>query len=137
MRLDLEADVCKQNEVYTWLLTRLGELSGRVNIVTDIVEEWETETGPIELRYKLYGDERHSQPQYLDDWVDQVFIDTTLEEISKIVNQPSISALDLKKNGLACNASRPFAGLFACRGSVAAAVDCVATASSLRRAAAT
>jgi hypothetical protein len=88
LHLDLEADVCKENQVYTWLLTRMGALSGRDNIITDLIEEWESETGPIELRYKLNGDQKHSQPQYLDDWVDQAFIDTTLEEISKVINEP-------------------------------------------------
>jgi hypothetical protein len=88
LHLDLEADVGKENQVYTWLLPRLGELSGRDNIITDVFEEWKSETGPIELTYKLYGDQKHSQPQYLDDWIDQTFIDTTLEEISEVIKEP-------------------------------------------------
>jgi hypothetical protein len=87
LHLDLEADVCMENQVYTWLLKRLGEISGRDNILTDVIEQWKSEAGPIELRYTLNGDEKFSQPHYLDDWVDQAFIDTILEEISNVINE--------------------------------------------------
>jgi hypothetical protein len=88
LHFDLEADVCKENKVYTWLLQRLNELSGIDNLITEVIEEWESETGPIKLSYKLNDEKNVSQPEYLDDWVDQTFIDMTLEKISKVINEP-------------------------------------------------
>ncbi len=87
LHMDLEADVCMENKVYTRILSRLGELSGSDHLITDVVEEWESETGPIVLRYKLNGEEKHAQPPYAADWVDQAFIDSTLEEISKVTHE--------------------------------------------------
>ena len=88
LHLDLEADVCKENKIYSWLLTLLNELSGRKNIITDIFEEWEDETGPINVSFRLNGEMKFLIPEYNNDWVDPIFIDNVLTEISKVINEP-------------------------------------------------
>ena len=87
LHLDLEADVCQENKVYSWLLKVLEGLSGKKNIITDIVEEWESETGPINVNFNLNSEKKFANPEYNDDWVDPNFIDNILTEISKVINQ--------------------------------------------------
>lgn len=87
LHLDLEADVCRENKVYSWLLKVLDGLSGRKNIITDIVEEWESETGPINVSFNLNSEKKFANPEYHDDWVDPNFINNILTEISKVINQ--------------------------------------------------
>jgi hypothetical protein len=65
----------------------LDKLSGTPGIITNIVEEWEDETGPIYISYHLNGESKFANPEYGDDWIDQTFIENTLAEISKITNE--------------------------------------------------
>jgi hypothetical protein len=85
--LDFEAGVCAQNKVYAQLLEVLDELSGRRNIITNIVEQWESETGPVMVSFKLNGEPKRYEPAYYDDWVDQESLEEVLSDISKVIQQ--------------------------------------------------
>ena len=87
LHFDLEADVCRENKVYSWLLERLNELSGMKHLITNIVEHWDSETGPINISYQFNGEKRFYSPEYCDDWVDQTFIDNTLTELKKVTEE--------------------------------------------------
>ena len=67
---DTEADVCKDNKVYTKVLYDIQKISrGSFNIV-DIEEKWESETGPVNISFKLNEKEYFLNPQYMDDYID-------------------------------------------------------------------
>lgn len=87
LHMDLETDVCAENSSYTGLLEVCDEISGREKIITEIREHWESETGPIRINYKMDGQERSYQPNYLDDWVDQEFLDHILSEIASVTGE--------------------------------------------------
>jgi hypothetical protein len=66
---DMEADVCEENQVYAATLEELGELSRGAFDPKDIVETWESETGPIRVEFSLDGERHAFEPEYEDDWL--------------------------------------------------------------------
>jgi hypothetical protein len=71
---DAESGVGKGNNQYVALLKAFSAVSGELFNPTDIVENWESETGPIRVSFKETGEEVAFQPAYHDDWFsDEVF----------------------------------------------------------------
>lgn len=85
--LDLEADVCRENKVYTWLLQALDEISGQPGLITDIQEDWSSEQGPILIRCKINDVAKEYRPVYHDDWVDEHTLENMLADIAGIVKE--------------------------------------------------
>jgi hypothetical protein len=84
--LDLEADVSNENKVYTALLHNIEEISKSQAVITEIEEGWNSETGPINVTYKLNGQTIYYNPEYNDDWVDQNFLDDTMLLVSQMTD---------------------------------------------------
>jgi hypothetical protein len=68
---DTEADVCAANRVYTETLRAWAGISRGAFSPQEITETWESEEGPITVRFTLDGHERVLHPEYADDWLDQ------------------------------------------------------------------
>jgi hypothetical protein len=72
---DLEADICKENLVYSETIKDFAELSAGYLKPKEIKEDWKSDTGPIEISF-LDGDTlRTFRPEYNDDWYDPKFFD--------------------------------------------------------------
>jgi hypothetical protein len=67
---DTEADVCAANQVYVETLRAWAGISRGAFSPREITETWESDEGPITVRFTLDGDERTLHPEYLDDWLD-------------------------------------------------------------------
>lgn len=85
--LDLEADVCKENKVYTWLSQAIDEISGRRELITDIEENWEGEQGPILIRCKINNVPKEYHPAYHKDWVDQSTLENILTDVTAVIGE--------------------------------------------------
>jgi len=66
---DLEADVCRENQVYVELVEALGRISRGAIIVADVTERWDGEEGPITVEFTANGARQTVHPRYQDDWI--------------------------------------------------------------------
>jgi hypothetical protein len=66
---DMEADVCEENQVYASTLVELGQISRGAFEPKDIVETWESDTGPIRVEFSQDGERHAFEPDYEDDWL--------------------------------------------------------------------
>jgi hypothetical protein len=66
---DMEADVCEENQVYAATLVELGEISRGAFEPKDVVETWESETGPIRIEFSQSGERHAFEPDFEDDWL--------------------------------------------------------------------
>jgi len=83
--IDLEADVCADNLVYTSLLDKFSKASNGFFKPTDIEEIWNSEEGPIKLNFVSNGQTIIFEPEYMDDWIDgQIFrlINAEMKKVS-------------------------------------------------------
>jgi len=67
---DPEADVCADNEVYSRVLPQWARISHGAFAPAGITEDWEGESGPITLSFRLGGQPASVSPNYQDDWID-------------------------------------------------------------------
>jgi hypothetical protein len=67
---DTDADVCRRNEVYSTVLPQWARISHGSFAPMDITESWESERGPITIRFRLGEYQTSVSPDYLDDWID-------------------------------------------------------------------
>jgi len=67
---DTEADVCRENKVYTQTLHEWASISNGTFAPEHIQEEWEDEQGPITVTFTSHQQEVHLCPNYLDDYLD-------------------------------------------------------------------
>lgn len=67
---DTEADVLKGNNVYVQTLKEWSAISNGGFKPSNIVEKWETDIGPIELKYQLDGRGQVITPEYMEDYID-------------------------------------------------------------------
>jgi len=72
---DLEADVCKENLIYSETIKDFGKLSAGYLKPKEIKEEWKSDTGPIEISFWDGDTLRTFRPEYNDDWYDTKFFD--------------------------------------------------------------
>ena len=78
---DTEADVLKGNSVYVGTLKEWGALSAGVFQPTHIVENWKTDSGPIEVVFEQNNKRYTLSPRYLEDYIDVEL----LKKINKIL----------------------------------------------------
>ncbi len=67
---DTEADVCRENKVYTQTLQEWASISNGTFIPEHIQEKWEDEHGPITVTFTYHQQEIQLSPHYLDDYID-------------------------------------------------------------------
>lgn len=70
---DLEADICKENLVYTATIKEFEKLSGGFLNPDKIKEDWKSDEGPIEISFWDRDTLRVFHPAYYDDWYDTDF----------------------------------------------------------------
>jgi len=80
--LDLEADVCAENLVYTDVIKQYDLIGLDDFNPINITEVWESETGPIHISFDENNKHYEFEPAYQDDWLhESVF--KTCEDIIK------------------------------------------------------
>jgi len=80
---DPEADVCAENQVYSEILAEWARISRGAFTPTGITEDWESESGPIIIRFQLGGQAASLSPAYLDDRTDL----DVLRQINSLIAQ--------------------------------------------------
>jgi hypothetical protein len=85
--IDLEADVCAQNKVYTSLLQDFAKASDGNFAPANIEETWEGEEGPIRLQFQSNGSIIAFEPEYMDDWIDCRVFDVINGEMEKTTDE--------------------------------------------------
>lgn len=81
--INLEADVCEENEIYSRLLDAFTGISNGQFLTTDISEIWETEEGPVSVVFKSNGQKIKYDPAYNEDWIDGTFFNVICKEMKK------------------------------------------------------
>lgn len=71
---DLEADVCSGNDVYTWVLPSLAQISRGTLDISDVKEIWESDEGPINVTFKNKSVPCTITPNYSSDWIDLLIL---------------------------------------------------------------
>ena len=79
---DLEADVADGNDVYASVLDEWAAVSVDSFQPDQIEETWESDAGPVTVRFTLDGEEVELAPEYLEDWVDPRIITPINERIA-------------------------------------------------------
>lgn len=69
--IDLEADVCMENKVYTQVIKSFAALTNNVFDPKKIDEHWGGEEGPIEVVFETDNVKTKFSPEYKDDWLDE------------------------------------------------------------------
>ena len=85
--IDLEADVCDENRVYTSILEDFAKASNGHFSPTKIEETWESEEGPIKVSFMSNGYKVSFEPEYNDDWLDPELFDTINGEMQKVTTE--------------------------------------------------
>jgi len=67
---DTEADVCMENKVYERIISEWAKISRGVFAPQELQEIWHSDKGPIEVHFKLNGEQHTLYPNYNDDWFD-------------------------------------------------------------------
>lgn len=81
--LDLEADVCKENNVYIDVIEEYATLTKKIFNPKNITETWNSENGPIEVTFELDNKKIEFKPKYNDDWLDSIVFEICNKEIGK------------------------------------------------------
>lgn len=81
--IDLEADVCEENKVYTQVIKSFATLTNNVFDPKKIQENWIGKTGPIEIEFEIENVKTKFSPEYKDDWLDEVVFKVCKEKIEE------------------------------------------------------
>jgi hypothetical protein len=73
---DLEADVCRENNVYVRVLQEWARISRGSFSPEGIEETWDTDEGPVNVSFVLNAKRHVIHPLYLGDWIDILVLDT-------------------------------------------------------------
>ena len=87
LNIDLEADVCSANRVYTWLLSAFSKASNGHFSPFDIAEIWSSEDGPIKLSFISNGETIIFEPEYMNDWIDGRIFNLINAEMKKVSDE--------------------------------------------------
>ena len=79
---DLEADVANGNDVYASVIEDWAAVSVGAFEPDQIEETWESEAGPVTVRFTLGGKDVELAPEYLEDWIDPRIISPINERIA-------------------------------------------------------
>ncbi len=85
--IDLEADVCADNKVYSSLLAEISKASNGNFLPSDIEEIWNSEEGPIKVSFDSNGQIIIFEPEYMDDWIDGRIFEVINKEMKKVSNE--------------------------------------------------
>jgi hypothetical protein len=85
--IDLEADVCAENKVYTSLLEEFAKASNNHFFPVDIEETWESEEGSILVAFTSNASKITFAPEYMDDWIDSKVFDVINAEMHKVTSE--------------------------------------------------
>lgn len=88
--IDLEADVCRENKVYTKVIKAFSVLTNNVFNPKRIKENWIGETGPIEIEFELENIKSKFKPKYNDDWLDEI----VFKVCEKKIKEKNITLVD-------------------------------------------
>lgn len=80
---DLEADVSKYNKVYVRVIEEFSKLSKETFNPHSINENWKSDKGPIEVSFISEDTLIKFNPDYNDDWLDDIVFDVCLNELIK------------------------------------------------------
>lgn len=70
--IDLEADVCKENKVYTQVIKSFATLTNNIFDPKKIEEYWGGEEGAIEVIFETDDVKTKFSPEYKNDWLDEI-----------------------------------------------------------------
>ncbi len=87
LTIDLEADVCAENKVYTRLLDNFSKASNGFFTPSRITETWESDEGPIRVSFTSDGREVVFAPEYFDDWIDGRIFYVINREMKRVSNE--------------------------------------------------
>ncbi len=79
---DLEADVVDENQVYVATLEEWAAISEGTFNLSNIVETWASDDGPVTVTFTLDGQTHEVQPEVIDDWIDPRIAQTINELIA-------------------------------------------------------
>jgi hypothetical protein len=79
---DLEADVADGNDVYASTLAEWAAISVGAFQPDQIEETWESDAGPVVVRFTLNDEDVELTPEYLEDWIDPRIISSINERIA-------------------------------------------------------
>jgi hypothetical protein len=89
---DMEADVCEENQRYVRTLSDLAEISRGAFDPKDIVETWETETGPIRVEFSYDGQRHLLEPRYENDWL---VLEAVLDDLNRLLSPKGVAFVSL------------------------------------------
>jgi hypothetical protein len=81
--IDLEADVCSENNVYVDVIKKYSTLTNNIFNPQNITETWDSESGPIKVTFELDNKKEEFNPKYNDDWLDSIVFEICNKEIRK------------------------------------------------------
>ncbi|MCD0470719.1 hypothetical protein [Flavobacterium sp. JAS] len=79
--LDLESDVCAENNVYVDVIKMFSNLSNGSFNPQNISEKWQSPSGPITVEFELNNEIIKFNPKYSDDWLDSIVFEICKEKI--------------------------------------------------------
>jgi hypothetical protein len=100
--LDLEADVCAENNVYTNVIKMFSNLSNGSFKPQNITEKWQSPSGPITIEFKLDDEIIKFNPKYSKDWLDSKVFEICQEKI-KAKNTRIVECLGESRYGYGQN----------------------------------
>ncbi len=100
--LDLEADVCAENNVYTNVIEMFSNLSNGSFKPQNITEKWQSPSGPITIEFKLDDEIIKFNPKYSEDWLDSKVFEICQEK-TKAKNTRIVECLGESRYGYGQN----------------------------------
>ncbi len=80
---DLEADVAAGNDVYATVIADWAKLSAGQLKVSKVTERWESDDGPVTLKFSINGTPTEITIKQKDDWIDPIDILEALNQALK------------------------------------------------------
>ena len=79
--LDLEFDVCAENNAYVDVIKMFSNLSNGSFNPRNITEKWQNPSGPITIEFELDDEIIKFNPKYSEDWLDSKVFEVCNEKI--------------------------------------------------------
>ena len=79
--LDLEFDVCAENNAYVDVIKMFSNLSNGSFNPRNITEKWQSPSGPITIEFELNDEIIKFNPKYSEDWLDSKVFEVCNEKI--------------------------------------------------------
>lgn len=79
--MDLESDVGAGNKVYKDVINMFSLLSKGTFNPENIVEKWQSDSGPVKVQFKFNNEIVKFEPKYSDDWLDIKIFEVCVNQI--------------------------------------------------------